>query len=185
MVHSALLCLVLLIALSQANGTPRCTKPSPPQSQLPTLQECLDVKSTIVAAASIQGGMPQVWSRAQPPQGGGVRLPMTFSFPGFQNSCEFAVDTVAEDSIDIFPTNQMAAAAAVLISECLTGNSNGALGLGQVLVGPRREIEMTLRKKLTPNLSTGRNKTVLAIKETELESKGIALHSAANLPSAE
>ncbi|KAL2043146.1 hypothetical protein N7G274_004206 [Stereocaulon virgatum] len=141
--------LVPILAYSQANPLPpQCTVPPPPASQLPDLADCLKVQSAIVDIAVREGNQPQVWARRPRAPHHDYWLPHAFSSDAL-NNCDLVADGPAW-KLDIFPTKYMASAAAELIRECLIGTSPQSATLGEVVVGSRRVIKLTLRRKMRP-----------------------------------
>ncbi|KAK3176091.1 hypothetical protein OEA41_007413 [Lepraria neglecta] len=141
--------LIPILTRSQANpAPPECTLPPPPASSLPTLSDCLTVLNEITEAASKEGNTPQVWSRQPRAPGHGYWLPYSFSSYSI-NNCDLVVDAPA-GRMDIFATKYVASAAKELIKECLVGTSPESATVGKVVVGPRKVVKLTLKRKTGP-----------------------------------
>ena len=186
MVVSTYFHLALLVVFAYANPTPTptptCVNPPPSWSIIPHLGDCLDVTEAILGIARTQRNRPQVWSRAPRTPGHGLKLPVSFSFPGEGgNTCEFVVDVVSESALDIFPTKMIAGAADGLINDCLIGNRREASTVGHTLAGPRQVVQVTMRKKIVYERNNAMNRTVYTFDGTELVLMELAPHGTANL----
>jgi hypothetical protein len=76
----------------------------------------------------------QLWSRSDP-HDHGVRLPASFFLPGPGNDCDFLVDVVEADDMDVFPTARIANEAKDIALACLLGEAVPTVG--REMVGPR------------------------------------------------
>lgn len=163
--------LLTSLAATQANEfpeTPKCTIPPPPLSLLPSLSDCLTLVNAIAVIARMKRDIPQVWSRAPPLPGHGIKLPSSFSILAESNQCEVVVDTINDDVMDIFPMNRIWSAVGVLVNECLIQHGTERPTLGTVKVGPKQVVVLKLRKKVRAGISAGVGSTFVYVNGTEV-----------------
>lgn len=101
----------------------------------------------MTAASRLEGNVPWIWAR-YPPAVRGVQLPVTFSYSSPSNDCEFLIDVAGDRQLDIFPSYRIVEVAGDLVHYCLLGRGPEASTIGNDTVGPRRVVNVTLRKKI-------------------------------------
>lgn len=113
-------------------------------SDLPDFDDCVQLVEDLHAFPDTE---PFYWSRHPRRTARSRQLPSVFKDPSPSNDCEFVVDAMplspSRIGGDTFPVRVIAAAANILVWECLYGQHS----LGAGVIGPRSVTFLRLRRK--------------------------------------
>lgn len=140
-----------VLLIGQLRAYSHCDETTP-TSDLPTFDDCVDLVEDLHAFPDTE---PFYWGRHPRRTARSRQLPSVFKDLSPTNDCEFVVDAMplspSRIGGDTFPVRVIAAAASILVWECLYAEHS----LGASTVGPRGVTFLRLRKKTAIDKGVG------------------------------